>query len=332
MSTPVAQILAVTGEAFARDADGNMRPINVGDTLNAGEVVVTSAGASVVLSLNNGEIMEIGANQSVAMVPEMATDAIADAGEGSMMDPTAAAVLAALQGDGDLLEQLDATAAGPGAGGDAGEGGGIVMLDRVNETVNGVDYGFEPAEPGVVLLSEDVIVEDDDEIELPIVVEEPVVNEDEEEGGKEGGECVPDISFDDLPKATSHVVYLVVDEDGNFGSYKVNTGEGDHPKLPEGWTAIDYVVKVGGGNDNFVQGTGGGFLSSSGGVIAKDDLPSWAPANNDKALSPGLWGEDAPNDEDPSLVNFNDSFYMGEGGLYYTGGGESVLLVECTIE
>ena len=166
MSTPIAEVLAVRGEAFARDADGNMRALKEGDTLNAGEVVVTQGGASVELDFGNGETMMVSENQSVVMNSELASAMVPELADGEVMDPTLASVLAALEGDGDLLDELDATAAGAG-GGEGGEGGGFVSLLRVNETVDGVELGTLPAAAiagAPVLFSEDVLPPEEDEL------------------------------------------------------------------------------------------------------------------------------------------------------------------------
>ena len=70
MGQPIATVAAVTGTAFARDAEGKMRPLREGDVLNEGEVVVTDAGARVELTFFDGGDLAVAENRTVAVSPE----------------------------------------------------------------------------------------------------------------------------------------------------------------------------------------------------------------------------------------------------------------------
>ncbi len=50
----IATVVAVTGTAYARNADGELREIRAGDVLMEGETVVKPQGGSVELSLSDG--------------------------------------------------------------------------------------------------------------------------------------------------------------------------------------------------------------------------------------------------------------------------------------
>ena len=50
LDTPIATVVAVTGRAYVRDAEGQVRPLVAGEVLHEGDVVLTEAGARVELA------------------------------------------------------------------------------------------------------------------------------------------------------------------------------------------------------------------------------------------------------------------------------------------
>lgn len=68
---PIATVVAIKGAAFARDADGNTRPLKAGDVLREGETIVTSPGGRVELAMADGARLEIPDNQTVTLSAEM---------------------------------------------------------------------------------------------------------------------------------------------------------------------------------------------------------------------------------------------------------------------
>ncbi len=50
----IATVISISGQAWARDADGNLRELRVGDTLHEGETLVTADNAIVQLALVMG--------------------------------------------------------------------------------------------------------------------------------------------------------------------------------------------------------------------------------------------------------------------------------------
>lgn len=141
----IATVISISGQAWARDADGNLRELRVGDTLHEGETLVTADNAIVQLDFGDGlgpTLIEGG--QQVAMTPELDSSQPAEPSEFSALDEDLEALLAAIdEGEGDLLDALDATAAGAGPGGGADGGHSFVMLGRIAEDVNPLAFNFE---------------------------------------------------------------------------------------------------------------------------------------------------------------------------------------------
>ena len=132
----IATVVAVTGKAYARNADGELREIRPGDVLLEGETVVTPDGGSVELSLSDGSPLVVTDVPEMTLTPDLVADTAAGADESAVQDETIDAVLAALESGEDLSEVLDATAAGPGGAGPGGEGHSFIRLGRI---VEGVD-------------------------------------------------------------------------------------------------------------------------------------------------------------------------------------------------
>ncbi|SDK85603.1 type I secretion C-terminal target domain (VC_A0849 subclass) [Modicisalibacter muralis] len=144
MSTPIATVLSVTGQAWARDADGNLRVLEPGDVLLEGETLITSDNGRVRLDFGDAEPVAIGPGQSIAMLAELNADNPVPEDEAATTDESVEALLAAIEaGEGDLLDVLDPTAAGLGGG---GEGGGhtFVRLARINLDTDSLAFDYQP--------------------------------------------------------------------------------------------------------------------------------------------------------------------------------------------
>ncbi|MGB8713480.1 MAG: retention module-containing protein, partial [Onishia taeanensis] len=141
----IATVVSISGQAWARDAEGNLRELQQGDQLLDGETLVTSDSGAVQLDFADGlPPVAIGGGQQVAMSGELDADEPVEPDEASAQDDGIDALLAALDGEGDLLEDLEATAAG---GGDGAEGGGhsFIQLARISESVDPLAFSFENA-------------------------------------------------------------------------------------------------------------------------------------------------------------------------------------------
>ena len=55
----VATVIAVEGQAFARNPAGEMRPLQAGDVLLQGDTVVTMPGAEVQLAFADGHTLRV---------------------------------------------------------------------------------------------------------------------------------------------------------------------------------------------------------------------------------------------------------------------------------
>ncbi|WP_290610350.1 retention module-containing protein, partial [Arsukibacterium sp. UBA3155] len=128
MSKIVAQV--VEGIVEVKSADGEVRMLQQGDILMPGDTIITSEGSSVVLAYLN-ETTVIAENQTIVISDSwLQTDVAA---EDSVVDLNSAeSILAVLDEEGDLLEQLEATAAG-GGGTAENSGNSFVRLTRVVE-------------------------------------------------------------------------------------------------------------------------------------------------------------------------------------------------------
>ncbi|SDO92902.1 hypothetical protein SAMN04487957_1161, partial [Halomonas shengliensis] len=140
----IATVTAITGQAWARDADGNLRELSIGDTLQEGEVLVTADGASVELDFgDNLDPTVIQGGQEVAMTPDLGGEEAVAEEEATALDEDLEALLTAIdEGEGDLLAELDPTAAGAGPGGGAEGGHSFVMLARIAEPLSPLSYEF----------------------------------------------------------------------------------------------------------------------------------------------------------------------------------------------
>ncbi|RQO79577.1 retention module-containing protein, partial [Acidovorax sp. FJL06] len=138
----IATVVAVTGTAFAVDANGNRRALKAGDFLQKGEVVQTPAGSRVELLMDDGKVLAVAPEQSIKL--DESTTQTAErptAQDASVAQGTIDTVIQALERGGDLNAQLDATAAGLGGGGGGeGEGSSFVQLLRIFEGVDPLAY------------------------------------------------------------------------------------------------------------------------------------------------------------------------------------------------
>ncbi|MDA8752764.1 retention module-containing protein, partial [Halieaceae bacterium] len=163
----IATVVAVIGKGYARNADGELRELKPGDVLLEGETVVTPDGSSVELSMSDGSPLVIADMPEMTLTADLLADTASTRDESEITDESVDALLAALEGDGDLGDVLEATAAGLG-GGTGGPGGGstFIRLGRIVEETpefqNEVAYvgpeaaAFEDNNPEVIDAIDDV--------------------------------------------------------------------------------------------------------------------------------------------------------------------------------
>ncbi|MGM0914587.1 MAG: retention module-containing protein, partial [Pseudomonadota bacterium] len=167
----IATVTAITGQAWARDADGNLRELSIGDTLQEGEVLVTADGARVELDFgDNLDPTVIQGGQEVAMTPQLSGEEAVAEEEASALDEDLEALLTAIdEGEGDLLAELDPTAAGAGPGGGAEGGHSFVMLARITEPLTPLSYEYGLGQFDQVAFPEDTFLDQTEEDSIPTV-------------------------------------------------------------------------------------------------------------------------------------------------------------------
>ncbi|MEL0655237.1 retention module-containing protein, partial [Pseudoalteromonas issachenkonii] len=158
-------VIDIQGSAGVVLDDGSIRALNVGDTITVGDLVVTAIKSSLQIDVQ-GETLSIPANQKVKITPDLLTkeardssettvfdesldEAIASLDLGAEQDPSTAAnsdvtdFLDALEGGGDILDNLEATAAGGGNTAGADGGSSFVQLTRISESVDPSSVTFD---------------------------------------------------------------------------------------------------------------------------------------------------------------------------------------------
>ena len=63
----IATVVAVIGQAWVRTSNGTLRELRPGDSLNEGEVIVTSPGGQVELDFGDGTYLELTQDQTLAI-------------------------------------------------------------------------------------------------------------------------------------------------------------------------------------------------------------------------------------------------------------------------
>ena len=142
MEAVIATVSETSGNVYARASDGSLRVVQSGDVLFAGETIVTENGANATLNFGDNESVQLGDNQELLLPENLLSNSEVSAGDNEIIDPSVEAVLAALEGDGDLLEDLEAPAAGT-EGAPEGGGGTFVQLTRIVESVDPLAFQFE---------------------------------------------------------------------------------------------------------------------------------------------------------------------------------------------
>ncbi|MDO6764470.1 retention module-containing protein [Agarivorans sp. 1_MG-2023] len=146
IATSNATIVSIQGQAFAVDAQGNIRSLQPGDSVVPGEMIITSQGAQ--LGFYYGEDQYLLGDNSATQLPNV------DIAEGPLSaanDLDVDALQQAILEGADPTELFEATAAGgapTAADGEAAGNGGFITIDRVGgETI--AQTGFDTQAPQV---------------------------------------------------------------------------------------------------------------------------------------------------------------------------------------
>ena len=147
MSSVIATVQSIVGQVFAVSADGARRLLVEGDRLFKGDEVLTGDSGMVTLKLADGRTLDLGrdsqwseANTRLAAQDAEPAQQVVSPGD------EVAQLQQAIEAGMDPTQTLEATAAGPsaGGGGSGGAGGGhsFVMLDATGEVLEAT-VGFE---------------------------------------------------------------------------------------------------------------------------------------------------------------------------------------------
>ena len=152
----IATVASVTGKAYARNADGELRELRTGDVLKEGETVVTPDGGRVELSLTDGSPLVINDMPEMTLTRDLMADTAAGPDESAVDDETIEQVLAALESGEDLGDVLEATAAGD-SGGSGGDGNSFIRLARIVEETSEFS-GLIGSVPETTSIEEDDVI------------------------------------------------------------------------------------------------------------------------------------------------------------------------------
>ena len=160
-------IIDIQGSAGIVLEDGSIKALSLGDTITVGDIVITAANSSLLIDVK-GVSLAIPANQRVQITPDLVAetardnsettifdesidDAIASLNQPNSNNPTDTSplnddvsdFLNALEGGGDILDNLEATAAGGNAAAGSGGGSSFVELARIAEAVDPNSLSFD---------------------------------------------------------------------------------------------------------------------------------------------------------------------------------------------
>ena len=115
----VATVVAVEGEAYARNAQGQMRRLFAGDVVLDGETIITMPGSHVELEYADGKHLRLNPNETFALTADTVPGVEPDAKEASFDKAEINSIVKAIEQGGAIDEQLEDTGAGVGGGGQA---------------------------------------------------------------------------------------------------------------------------------------------------------------------------------------------------------------------
>ncbi|WOJ95024.1 retention module-containing protein [Congregibacter variabilis] len=128
MAQQIGTVEKLQGTAFARAEDGSQRQLQIGDAIFQGEVLVTEPGAVLEVAVADAPSIVMPGGRELLVTGELLAETRDTAADASVIDDTIATIVETLENGGDLLDNLDAPAAG-GPGQD--EGSSFVRLGRI---------------------------------------------------------------------------------------------------------------------------------------------------------------------------------------------------------
>jgi hypothetical protein len=83
-TTVIATITEITGTAYARNEDGELRELAVGDEVMENEVVITPEGTSVGLEMVDGSELQITDQAETLLTPDLMSDTAAETADAAV--------------------------------------------------------------------------------------------------------------------------------------------------------------------------------------------------------------------------------------------------------
>lgn len=128
MNTTIGIVTKVAGMAIIVDEQGKRHIVKVGESLHAGEKLITAAGAVVTVSVNDSETVTFKESQTIKLSDQIGESGVTDVSENVVNQAVFEQILTALNAGQDIDNLLDA----PAAGGVASDGDtSFVNLDRI---------------------------------------------------------------------------------------------------------------------------------------------------------------------------------------------------------
>ncbi|ABG41171.1 conserved hypothetical protein [Paraglaciecola sp. T6c] len=125
------------------DEKGDIRFVSEGEIVSIGDTILSFDGGQVVLRAN-GQSIVLDNSIDVFIGTDLAPEQNIQSDEESQIDIDED-FLALLDGDGDLLDSLESTAAGSDSGGESGDGSTFVRVDRISEEIDPIEFEYNQA-------------------------------------------------------------------------------------------------------------------------------------------------------------------------------------------
>ncbi|MBN2643840.1 MAG: retention module-containing protein, partial [Desulfuromonadaceae bacterium] len=136
----VAVVTSIVGKAYVRADDGTLVELKVGDVLQPGQVVITSAGGQVELDMGGSEAFTLNSDQTVRLTAEMFDSALSDNDDAAAQPDQFEQIVQTLEEGGDLDALMAAEAPAAGAAGGGDDGNSFVRLESIIEATAPVAF------------------------------------------------------------------------------------------------------------------------------------------------------------------------------------------------
>lgn len=154
MAASTVLVGQINGQAWIRNAEGELVPLRAGMRIPQDSEIVTAAGATVELLAEGRQALVVGGGRDIALAPELFVEDLSPDFHSiqDLTDADAARVIVALEAGLDPFAQLEAPAAtnAPASGGDGHAGGASYtrVLEAI-ETITPLNLSYGPYAVGV---------------------------------------------------------------------------------------------------------------------------------------------------------------------------------------